>query len=453
MKNQGTTPSLAIIEDDSRFAESVKDFLERRGFSVRIFCDGFTAKQGLSKDFYEVVIIDQNLPDTTGEELLRWASRNSPDSKIIIITAYPDIKRAVKAIKDGAFDYIVKPIDPEELLIVINRALDFQKLESYGEYNRKIRDTMALLKGNSKAITDMMNFIKLASAYPFTPVFISGETGTGKTLLAQIIHYHTFKNRPFVSINCAAIPEELIESELFGFEKGAFTGAARSKKGLFEIGREGTILLDEIGDMSLRMQAKLLQVFDTRTFRRIGGEKNIRLNARIITATNKNIEELMRKGEFRKDLYYRIAVLKFHIPPLRERKEDIVPIARFFIKEMGGDPEKLLDQKTRNLLMNYSYPGNVRELKNIIERAFVLGNGDALALDSLIETQNNRRLQNRKGEFPRLIEMERNYVLTVLNAYKGNKSRTAKALGISLSTLKRKLKKWGVQVEPPAKNE
>ncbi len=447
MRNKTPEYTIAVIEDDVLFAETVKDFLNKKGFTTKCFPNAQEGKENLLHEYYDVALIDQNLPDSSGEELAQWIYENSPGTKVIIMTAYPDIKKAIKAIKAGAFDYLIKPINPEELLILVNRALEFQKIEDYGEYSWRAYGKLNALKGKSEALRRMLEFIELSSSFPRTPILISGETGTGKTLLARLIHYHSSKGKPFLSINCAAIPDELIESELFGFEKGAFTGASRTKKGLFEIARDGSIFLDEIGDMSFKMQAKLLHVLDSGIFRRVGGEKKMHLRARIITATNKNIEELISKGKFRKDLYYRIAVLKFHIPPLRHRKEDIIPIAEFFLKRMGANPEELLDREVRKILLSYDYPGNIRELRNIIERAYVLGRGKKLVLTEILSSPTTALIaengNHKEEEFLPLKEMEKRYVITVLNAQKWNKSRTANILGISLSTLKRKLKQWG----------
>ena len=443
--------SILIVEDDVFFTEVLKDFLLSRGFEVEVCLSGECAQEMLRSLDFDVAIIDQKLPDIEGVELARWMKEVLPATKIILITAYPDVRKAVKAMKIGVFDYLIKPFEKEELLYVLKKIKDYKEFETIKEFqNYKILEEFPeeALIGNSEAIKRVRKFVLVAASSPTTPVLIRGETGTGKTLLAKAIHYSSpLKNKPFVTINCAAIPESLLESELFGYEKGAFTGALKTKKGLLEIAGDGTVFLDEIGDMSLHMQAKLLQVLDSRTFRRVGGEREISVKARFICATNKDLETMMERGQFRKDLYYRIAVLQFHLPPLRERKEDIIPLSQFFLHKLLGRKEITFSEEERKLLLDYDYPGNVRELRNIIERALILGEGKTLGLRAVFGEKSfsgKKEEPEIEGEVVSLEEIEKTYILKVLKKCHWNKSKAARLLKISLSTLKRKLKKWGV---------
>ncbi len=437
---------LLIVEDDENFARMLEEYLKEKGFDVLAVDSGCAAVEKVKKIYFEIILIDQNLPDRDGIELAREISRLSPSSKMIFITAFPEIKKAVEAIKAGAFDYLTKPLDLEELNLVLQRATQLEELERISDFHRfsiEREEENIILVGRSPAVQRMREFIKIASRAVTSPVLITGETGTGKSLMARAIHFTgPLKEKPFVTLNCSAIPESLMESELFGYERGAFTGASRSKRGLLEVADGGTLFLDEIGDLPLTMQAKLLHVLDTGRIRPLGSVRERQVRVRIIAASNRNLEDMIKKGLFRADLYYRIAVLHFHIPPLRERKEDIQELAEFFVKKLFPGRKLRLSPADLIALKNYSFPGNIRELKNIIERAGLLSEGPDLNLRQFLPSPAPPPSATEEGGILTLEEVIKNYVLDVLRRFDGNRTKTAEALGISLSTLKRWLKKW-----------
>ncbi len=437
---------LLIVEDDENFASMLEEYLRGRGFDVLVIGSGRAAIEKIKKFYFEIVLIDQKLPDKDGIELAKEISRLSPSSKMILITAFPEIKKAVEAIKAGAFDYLTKPLDLDELNLALQRAAQLEELERISDFHRfsiEKEEENIVLVGRSSAVQRMKEFIRIASRAISSPVLITGETGTGKNLMARAIHFTgPLKEKPFVSLNCSAIPESLMESELFGYERGAFTGASRPKKGLLEVADGGTLFLDEIGDLPLPMQAKLLHVLDTGKIRPLGSVREREVRVRVIAASNRNLEDMIKKGLFRADLYYRIAVLHFHIPPLRERKEDIEELAEFFVKKLFPGRKLRLSPADLMVLKNYSFPGNIRELKNIIERAGLLSKGPDMNLRQFLPSYSPPPSATGEEKVLPLEEVIKKYVMDVLHRFNGNRTKTAEALGISLSTLKRWLKKW-----------
>ena len=451
MKGKNRTKIL-LIEDDKNFIVTLKDFLEGKGFDVSTSSKAREAIELSKGELYDIFLIDQNLPDLEGIELAKELLSFQPGAAILIMTAYPDVKKAVRAMKLGVINYMIKPFAPEELLDEILKTLELKEYERLRELRnfslRKERENIFII-GNSRGAREIREFVEIAANFPHTPVLLTGETGTGKSLVARAIHYNSpIRENPFLVVNCAAIPESLLEAELFGFEKGAFTGAEKSRKGVFELANGGTLFLDEIGDMPLSMQAKILHVLDSERIRRIGGEKEIKVKVRIIAATNKNIEELVERGEFRSDLYYRLAVLRFELPPLRKRREDIIPLAEHFLGQLSRGNRYELSPEDKQALIAYDFPGNVRELRNIIERAVILSRRKGFF--SIKDLINRSTVQVRSGEdesevpgkFPKLDEIIKEHVHRALKITRGNKTEAAKLLGISLSTLKRWLKKW-----------
>lgn len=443
---------ILLIEDDRNFLMPLKEFLESRGFEAHISSKARDAIELSRHELYDMFIIDQNLPDMEGIELAKELLYFQPGAATLIMTAYPDVKKAVRAMRLGVINYMIKPFAPEELLDEIIKTLELREYKNLQELHnfslRKEREKICII-GKSRWAKEIREFIEMAANSLDTPVLLTGETGTGKSLVARAIHYNSpIREKPFLVVNCAAIPESLLEAELFGFEKGAFTGAEKSRKGVFELANGGTLFLDEIGDMPIPMQAKILHVLDSGRIRRIGGEREIKVKVRIIAATNKNIEELVKKKEFRSDLYYRLAVLSFELPPLRNRREDIIPLAEHFLRQLSRGNHYELSPEDKEALVNYDFPGNVRELRNIIERALILSRRKGvLSIKELINRspfrENIRKDESGTSErFPPLEEVIKEHVHRALKITRGNKTEAAKLLGISISTLKRWLKKW-----------
>jgi DNA-binding NtrC family response regulator len=446
MKNDNTTKrTLLVIDDDRVFGEAVRDFLA--GDTVEVLL-AHKAKDGLtlcSLQKIDVVLLDQQLPDGEGHTLCPAILKFNDQTKIIFDTAYPSFDNAVKAIRSGAYDYLSKPFDLEELALAVKQAfrtLELEQVEQLQDYQRtKEREDTIVVSGNG-----LFNIMQLADIAASTnaPVLITGETGTGKTLVAKAIHYKgPTSNAPFISINCASLPENLIEAELFGYEKGAFTGAIAAKRGIFEMAEGGTLFLDEIGEIPLHLQAKLLSVIEDKRLRRIGSESLRQVNARIIAATSVKLEDTLGAA-FRKDLYYRLSVVRIHIPPLRERRQDIPALCAHLLGQLTGGRQAQLEDDELQRLSAYNWHGNVRELKNILERSVLLQQGPPYRPSELLgETPHTPQAcppRQGNGELLPLEEVEQRHIRCVLDKLEGNYTRAAKALGISLSTLKRKLK-------------
>jgi DNA-binding NtrC family response regulator len=440
--------TLLIIDDDRIYCEAVKDFLGSEPVDVLV---SHTAKDGLAicaRQPIDVVLLDQQLPDTEGHTLCPEILKHNEQTKIIFATAFPSFENALVAIRHGAYDYLAKPFEPEALRLSLLRAirtLDLERFEQLQDYQRTRESEEAVLIGG-EGLADSMKLVELAAGSA-SPVLLTGETGTGKTLAAKTIHYRSARSSaPFISINCAALPESLIEAELFGFEKGAFTGASMVRKGLFEMADGGTLFLDEIGEMPPHVQAKLLSVIDDKLVRKIGGASARGVNVRVIAATGIDLGSVIGQS-FRKDLYYRLSVLQIHLPPLRERRGDIPTLCSYLLGTLSGNKDISLPYEEQERLMSYNWPGNVRELKNILERALMLQRaGDlrpSLLLDHAapaLSSQSMETTLSRVDELVPLEVMEKRHIRQTLDALGGNYTRTAKALGISLSTLKRKLK-------------
>lgn len=438
--------TLLIIDDDSLFCDSVKEFLND---SLDIFI-AHNADDGIrtcSKYKIDVVLLDQNLPDAEGYTLCPLILKYNEQTKIIFITAYPSFDGAVKAIRAGAYDYLSKPFELEELKLTIDNALKnlaLEKVAQVEDYRISKESEETALIGGEK-LSEVKRLIDLA-AETDAPVLITGETGTGKNVVARAIHFKSQRKGAFISINCSTLPENLIEAELFGYEKGAFTGAHASRKGIFEMAEGGTLFLDEIGEMPVHLQTKLLNVLEDKKIKRLGGEIIRPIYVRIIAATNTNIKESIGR-RFRPDLYYRLSVIEIHMPPLRERKEDIPDLSEYLLKKIAG-PGVSLEKDEIKKLKEYDWPGNIRELKNVLERAFLIQKGKTLRPSELLGKGSRKIYQeiaSFEGEIATLEEMERNHIKNALDRLSGNLTRTASALGISLSTLKRKLREYNLR--------
>lgn len=445
------TRRLLIIDDDSLFRHSAKEYLKGLPVSVHLAESGKKALSLCSAMKMDIVLLDQKLPDTHGTDLYRKILATYDKAKIIFVTAYPDLKNAVNALKDGVHDYITKPFEPLELSMTISRIIDTLDLEQTAlvqAYAQGKETSDAYLVGTSPPVEQLRDLIHRA-AQSQSPVFITGETGTGKNRLAKAIHY-TGPNaaKPFLTVNCAALPENLIEAELFGVEKGAYTGAEKVKKGLFELAEGGTLLLDEVGEMPVALQSKLLGVLDERKFRKVGGETFMDMDVRVIAATNVDVEKALNERTLRSDLFFRLSIIPIHVPPLRERRADIPLLAEHFMHRFGGKTPLSMDNAESRKLQAYTWPGNVRELSNIIERAVILRTGHAIQPSALmkpsecdIEPGAADALRNMeiKKHIETLREMEQHHIRQALSHVSGNYTKAAKLLGISRSTLMRKL--------------
>ncbi len=442
--------TLLIIDDEKVFCDTVRDFLESDQLDVLAAHTGAEGLNICSSRKVDVVLLDQKLPDGEGHTLAPAILEKNEQAKIIFVTAFPSFENAVTAVRSGAHDYLSKPFDIEELKLTVEnalRTLDLERVEQIQNYARDKDREDSIIIGNSAPFTEVVRLVDMASSMD-GPVLITGETGTGKNLVAKTIHYKSpFGRSAFISINCAALPENLIEAELFGYEKGSFTGAIGAKKGLFEIADGGTVFLDEIGDMPLHLQTKLLSILEDKKVRRIGGTAATSVNVRVIAATNADLELALGKT-FRKDLYYRLSVVRIHIPPLREHREDIPQLCSYLLSKIApGQPVELSGPELTKL-KEYDWPGNVRELRNILERALFLQKSSVLAPSLLIGKSPAAappQTTSPQGGIKTLAQAERELIHGTLAALSSNLTQTAKALGISLSTLKRKLKEYGLK--------
>ena len=457
MKPHKATRNILVIDDDKVFCSAAADYFRDETTKVLTAHTAADALAMCSQYKVDVVLLDQKLPDAEGVSLCPSILSHHDQAKIIFITAYPSFKNAVEAIKMGAYDYLSKPFELEALQLAIERALrtlDLERIEQLQTYkDDKESEETVLVSGNG-GFTEIIQLVDVAASAD-APVLITGETGTGKSVVARSIHYKSLSHKKvFMCLNCAALPENLIEAELFGCEKGAFTGAVASRKGIFELAEGGTLFLDEIGAMPLHLQSKLLGVLEDKKIRRIGGESMKSVDVRIIAATNTDLEGSVEKGNFRKDLYYRLSVIRIHIPPLRDRREDIPELCRYFIHTMAQGRHVALPDSEVARLVKYEWPGNVRELKNVLERSFILHKGPELRpsvfLNGGFKTSSPSSLPLPGGhDNSSLAEVERRHIQHVLNTCSGNYTRTARALGISLSTLKRKVKRFGLDSPRP----
>jgi len=444
---------ILIVDDEREVRDGLLEFLRDEGYETAGAETLAEARQDLSRSPFDLVLLDLRLPDGSGLDLL--AELNVPDAPpVVVVTAFPEVQTAVRALKLGAQDYINKPFDLDELLLTVNRTLETRELReevtSFREGQKlRLRRSLDRIVGDSPALTRLRREIDLVAASGTTTALILGESGVGKELVAEAIHYRSSRcEGPLVKVNCAAIPATLLESELFGHEKGAFTDAGTTRKGMFELAHRGTLFLDEIAEMDERLQAKLLRVLEDRTVTRVGGKRPIALDVRIIAATNRDLPSRIITREFREDLYYRLNVFPLVVPPLRERPEDILPLAERFLGEflarMPGKKSRLTEEAKGNLRA-YPWPGNVRELRNVMERTVLLHAGGEIAAAELhLGTVRAGKISG-EGPVATLAEVEREHILRVYRQTGENKSQTADLLGINRLTLRRKLKEFGIE--------
>lgn len=446
--------NILIIDDEEAIRDSCSQALKKEGYTVKTAKDGKEGLKSFMQNFFHSVLLDLKLPGLDGMEVLSRIKEENPETPVIIITGYASIESAVEAIKRGASDYLPKPFTPEQLRVIVKKALDSRKILLENIYLReelKKKSEFDMVVGKSKAMEKVLDIVKRISSSEST-VFITGESGTGKELLAREIHNHSPRNNaPFVVVDCGALVETLFESELFGHVKGSFTGAYETKHGRFEVANEGTIFLDEISSISLNIQAKLLRVIQEREVTRVGSTKPIKIDIRILAATNENLEDLVRKGKFREDLFYRLSVVPIHLPSLRERKEDIPYLIEHFIQKYNKRTRKNItgiSTAVKKALVDYNWPGNIRELENTIERAVVLSKGSEIELEDLMYhgiSTTTSLFHPVRGKYHTLNNVEKEYINTVLLTQQGNKSKTAKILGIDRKTLWAKIKKYKIQ--------
>ncbi|MCF7885611.1 MAG: sigma-54 dependent transcriptional regulator [Candidatus Marinimicrobia bacterium] len=436
--------SVFVIDDDKSQREALEAFLKDIGCEARTFQNGQECIQAIQNTNVDVVITDYRMPGLSGIETLQKIKNINPMIQVIVVTAYGTIEKAVKAMKLGAWDYISKPIEMDELEIKLERIREHLTLV---KENEMLKEKMELLEPDTEIIyrsREMEEIINLLGRISNrkSSVLIQGETGTGKELIARTIHdLSDRKDESFVAVNCAAIPENLFESELFGYEKGAFTGADSQRKGRFEIANNGTLFLDEVGEIPLNIQVKLLRVLQEKEFQRLGSSETHSTDVRIIAATNQDLKKLVDKGDFRADLYYRLNVIPIDVPPLQERKEDIPVLVDHFIeKHTEGDGVKGISSEALDLLLKYEFPGNIRELENIIERTVSLARGDKITSDLLFldsEKDTKSRDLNTK-----VANYEKSLIKKALSDNDNNQTRAARDLGVSVTTLNYKVKKY-----------
>ena len=438
--------SILIVDDEESVRDSLYSWFTEDGYRVEVAEHAKKALSLLETGYFDIILTDLKMPGMDGLELLQRIKSLNKDSIIIVMTAFASVDTAVKALKEGAFDYVTKPFDPDDLSHLIRNATRQVSLAHENETLKKRVDSLENVEdliGKSEAIKKVLSEIE-SVAPTNSSVIITGESGTGKELVARAIHANSQRKfYPLVSVHCGALTESLLESELFGHEKGAFTGALYNRKGRFEMADSGTIFLDEIATISSKMQVELLRVLETKTFMRVGGNKEISSDFRVICATNRDLKSMVEKGTFREDLYYRLNVMNINVPPLRERVGDIPLLVEYFIKKYCTSMNKPLitiDPAALKRMMGYQFPGNIRELENMVERAIVVGNGKKIMLRDLplgkdvIDTT-----------VESLDEFEKAFILQILNKYSWNISRTAQALKVDRVTLYNKIKKYGLK--------
>ena len=443
-----TSKRIMVVDDEAPFRKLLERRLSKDGNAVEAFESSESALSAAEQKQFDVALVDIKMPGMDGIELLRRIKEIHPSMEVIIITGQGTIDSAIAAMKLGAYDYLTKPCKLSELDLIVQKAYERSTLQRQNvllQDQLRMRNPYGEIVGKSRKIREVVSLAHKV-APTASPVLIEGESGTGKELVANFIHKKSRRSEgPFIVINCAALQENLLENELFGHEKGAFTGASSFKHGLFELAEGGTFFIDEISEMNPNIQAKLLRVVELGEFRRVGGNRQIRVDVRVLAATNRNLEEEVKKGRFREDLFYRLNVVTLSVPPLRERKEDIPMLVDYFLRTQGmeGGWGKAISADALGSLKNYDWPGNIRELANVLERALILSTGNTITLKDLPLT-----IFGKSSTLPQsvstLVEIEKNLIEKTLGELNGNKTKTAKTLGISLRNLYRKIEKYGI---------
>jgi len=453
-----------VVDDERSMRELIRIVLEKQGHEVDEAEDGRVAVERITDGTYDLVLTDLKMPGMTGLEVLSHVKRNDPSCQVILMTAYASTDTAIQAMKAGARDYVIKPFKVDELLVQVEKALDVRRLERENFYLREElagRARLDRIVGRSSAIKKVFDMV-LRVATTRTTVLITGESGTGKELVARAVHTHSDRaDGPFIPVNCGAIPESLIESELFGHAKGSFTGATSDKKGMFAAADGGTIFLDEIGELPMSMQVKLLRVLQERRVRPVGQATEQEVDCRMVAATNKDLKAMVNEGKFREDLYYRLNVIQIPIPPLRERREDLPLLVQHFLERFSREMNKEIrgvEREAMDLLLHYPYDGNVRELENLIERAVTLETTDMVTVESLpyhMQRENSLVHWAADVEIPEeglnleeIVEkLERNLIAKALRRSGGVRKEAARVLGITFRSMRYRLDKYGIDAD------
>ncbi|HEB61571.1 MAG TPA: sigma-54-dependent Fis family transcriptional regulator [Bacteroidetes bacterium] len=444
--------SILVVEDDNNFRMLVSDILIDEGYRVQEADNGKTALKILKNNPpIDLVLLDLRLPDMSGLEVLEKAIQNYPDVLFIMLSAHGDIQTAIKAVKMGAYDFLEKPVSSERLILTIQRALDYLNIQKEKKLLLEETQQRYQLVCHSKAMLEILAIVDKVAKTDVT-VLITGESGTGKEMIARAIHRNSSRAKfPFVQLNCAAIPDNLIESELFGHVKGAFTGAQYSHKGKFQLAQNGTLFLDEIGDLSPAAQAKVLLAIETGEITRVGGEKVEKVDVRLIVATNRNLEDMIKQGEFREDLYHRINVVSIHVPPLRERIDDIIPLAEYFLEYFANlyhREKPYLTPDAQAFLLSYRWPGNVRELRNLMEKIIILTDHNEIHgrdVSNILNAKNHAEVVSELTYYEARRTFERTFLIEQLNRHGWNISKTAQAIGIERAHLYKIMKRLGIE--------
>ena len=450
--------NILVVDDEKLIRWSLKERLSREGHTVTEAEDGKAAMAALDAELPNLVLLDMKLPDTDGLTILKAVMERAPELPVIIITAYSTVDTAVEAMRVGAYDYISKPFEMDELTMTVNRALEASSLRH--EVKERVREEKSRfgihnLVGKSRPMHEIGALVQKVSQSQASTVLIRGESGTGKDVIARAIHFESARaEKPFMNITCTALQDTLLESELFGHEKGSFTDAKTQKKGLFELANNGTIFLDEIGDMSPTLQAKLLRALEERAFRRVGGSQDIKVDVRIIAATNRPLEKLIEEKKFREDLYYRLNIITVDVPPLRDRREDIPLLVEHFLKRFASEFRKPVNDVSGEALRkleSYEWPGNVRELKNVIERAVLLGSGPVINADDLTMgrmvgavPEKERKLFSLPAKGFKFDDLEKDIVLQALERSAWNQTRAGELLGMTRDQIHYRMEKFGL---------
>ena len=446
-----TKAKILVVDDEAIVRESLRDWLSDCGYQIFTAENGHQALEIIERERLSIVITDLVMPEMDGIELMKRAKDIIPNIEVIIITAYGSITTAIAAMKEGAYDYIEKPFCPERAELLVQKLVEHQGLiEENISLHQKLEERYRFenIIAKSPKMQQVIEVIKIVAKSNAT-VLIMGDSGTGKELVARAIHAQSHRRgKPFIAVSCAALPESLLESELFGHEKGSFTGAYAQKKGKFEIANRGTLFLDEIGEMSANIQVHLLRVLEEKEFTRVGGNELIKVDVRVVSATNKDIRKAVASGQFREDVYYRLNVVTIELPPLRERKEDIPLLAQHFLKKFAMENQKEIagfSPDATDFLLKYEWPGNVRELENAIERAVILAQNSNIEVTDL--PHQNLPLARSASPGKMLKEAEKNHILNILTETEGNYSEAARILGISRMTLYNKAREYGINVK------